>query len=497
MIPQLIFLALVLTLFYNFYWKRRSYPPGPTPLPLIGNIYSLSKVNRWETKFIEWSQKYGTTFTYWLGEMPVVAVCDYNDMQEYFVKNSDIFSNRFVNERTMKMMKGGQYGIISGNGGPWREHRRFALKVLRDFGLGKNKMEERILEELYLLLERVNKEVHGNEEIDFFKYSDMAAGSIINCIISGYRFTEGLQDQFYKMKTLTTELVKKITSAKVNLVMSNPWLLNVPIVKDFPNESMSNLHQIFEYLDIQIEKHIKENDYSQDFEPSDYIDAFLLQREKVIRTDGSEGNFTMDQLRNICMDLWLAGQETTSSTITWIIAYLIRYPEVQEKLQKELDTVIGSKRIIKIADKADLVYTNAVIMECQRCCNLLSQNVPRAAAEDVEMDGYKYKKNTAFVPQISVLLQNSKIFPNPESFNPDRFVTEDGNLKHVEELIPFSLGKRICLGEGMARMELFIFIANLFNQYKFMPGKVPPTLLKTNGRSTMTEPYHCRIEPRS
>ncbi|CAD5218095.1 unnamed protein product [Bursaphelenchus okinawaensis] len=488
-------LLLFIALFYNYYWKRRNLPPGPAPLPVVGNILTLSQQNRWETKFIEWNQKYGSIFTYWLGELPIVAICDYDDMQTYFVKNADIFSDRYVVERTMDLVRGGHYGVIMGNGGPWREHRRFALKVLRDFGLGKNKMEERILSELQHLLESVNKEVH-NDEIDFFKYSDIAVGSIINSIISGYRFTTGFEDEFYKMKHLTTEAIKSFTSAQVNLVFNNPWMLNVPIINRYPNYASRVMKELFAFLDYQINKHIKENDYTHDIEPSDYIDAFLSERERQIRTEGNEGNFTMNQLRNVCMDLWIAGQETTSSTITWIIAYIINHPEVQEKLQKELDTVIGSKRIIKNSDRPNLPYTNAVIMECQRCCNLLSQNIPRCATEDVEISGYKFRKNTIFVPQISVLLQNPSLFPIPEKFNPDRFINAEGKLRQVEELIPFSLGKRICLGEGMARMELFIFTANLFNQYEFSSGKVPPSLQKMNGASTMTIPYNCKVQIR-
>ncbi|CAD5224525.1 unnamed protein product [Bursaphelenchus xylophilus] len=495
MILYITLALLALILFHNFYWKRRNLPPGPTPLPVLGNLLELARENRWETKFIEWNNKYGSTFTYWLGHLPFVAICDYNDMVKYFVKHADVFSDRHYTKNIVETIRGGQYGVIINNGDSWREQRRFALKVLRDFGLGKNEMEERILQELHLMIEKVNKNLDA-EEIDFFNYSDIAVGSVINSILSGYRFTEGKEDEFYKMKHLTTELMKGFTSARANLALNNPVLFRVPIVNSKANYSISVMLELFEFLDGQIQRHLAENDYTEAAEPHDFIDAFLLERQRQIQSAGGEGYYHLAQLRNVCMDLWLAGQETTSSTITWIIAYLIRNPDAQEKMQKELDAVVGSNRIIRNADRGDLPYTNAVIMEGQRCCNLLSQNIPRALQQDFEINGYNVKKGTIILPQISVLLQNPKIFPEPEKFNPDRFIAQNGKLKQVEELIPFSIGKRICLGEGMARMELFLFTANLFSQYKFSAGKVPPSLRKTNGASTMTEPYQCKVQLR-
>uniref|UniRef100_A0A1I7SI23 Cytochrome P450 2J6 n=2 Tax=Bursaphelenchus xylophilus TaxID=6326 RepID=A0A1I7SI23_BURXY len=263
-------------------------------------------------------------------------------------------------------------------------------------------------------------------------------------------------------------------SAGANLVFNNPWLYTVPVVNRRARSAVRLMHEIFEYLNSQIQHHLKENDYSHDAEATDFIDAFLLEKARRERDGEDAGIYHVQQLRNVCFDMWIGGQETTSSTITWIIAFMIRYPEAQAKMQRELDAVIGSKRIVRNEDRPDLPYTNAVIMECQRSCNLFSQNVLRVAAEDTEIKGYAIKKGTIVVPQVSVLFQNPKIFPEPHKFDPDRFIDQNGKLRQVEELIPFSLGKRICLGEGMARMELFIFTANLFNQYKFESGKVPP-----------------------
>ena len=141
-------------------------------------------------------------------------------------------------------------------------------------------------------------------------------------------------------------------------------------------------------------------------------------------------------------------------------------PECQRKLHVELSKVIGSDRMITLDDKTDLPYVNAVVAETQRLCNLLPFNIPRRLLADVDFQGYHLKANTIVVPQISSVLYDEKVFPDPTKFKPERFLDSDGKFQTKPELIPFSVGKRACLGESLARLELYLFAANLFNHFE-------------------------------
>uniref|UniRef100_A0A914CDX6 Cytochrome P450 n=1 Tax=Acrobeloides nanus TaxID=290746 RepID=A0A914CDX6_9BILA len=120
-------------------------------------------------------------------------------------------------------------------------------------------------------------------------------------------------------------------------------------------------------------------------------------------------------------------------------------------MQQELDSIIGTDRLVSLEDKPKLDYTMAVI----------------------------------------------NIFPDPYKFDPTRFLDKNGHLKKIDEFIPFSVGKRQCLGEGLARMELFLFITNIFNQFKIdiIPTK-PPSMIKQAGGTVAPEPFVCRIKKR-
>ncbi|VDO40384.1 unnamed protein product [Haemonchus placei] len=128
--------------------------------------------------------------------------------------------------------------------------------------------------------------------------------------------------------------------------------------------------------------------------------------------------------------------------------------------------------------------------ETQRLANLLPMNLPHVTVRAVRIGKYDLPAGTGVVPQISNVLYDKhlQVFPAPHSFNPSRFIDENGKLKKVEELIPFSIGKRQCLGEGLAKMELFLFIANLFNRFE-----VKTLVQKThlNLRSILS--FHARI----
>ena len=120
-------------------------------------------------------------------------------------------------------------------------------------------------------------------------------------------------------------------------------------------------------------------------------------------------------------------------------------------------------------------------------------------AEDVEIDGFHFPAGTMVLPQISITMNDPENFPNPEVFDPERFIDENFNLRKVEALLPFSLGKRQCLGESLARSELFLIFGNLLRNFEFCcenPSD-PPSRKRIYGLTVSPKPYRCVLKRRT
>uniref|UniRef100_A0A1I7RZT0 Cytochrome P450 n=2 Tax=Bursaphelenchus xylophilus TaxID=6326 RepID=A0A1I7RZT0_BURXY len=444
--------------------------------------------------------KYGNVFTFWAGEVPVVMLNTLELADEYMVKQGDVFADRMKMHPITKLLRGGvEGGVVYMSGDVWRNQRRFALKVMRDFGLGKSGMEDKILSEALIICERLSHDIDaGIDDVDMKRYINLATGSVINTVVCGEGFTaQNEKGDFHKVQDVVDSLNNDEDNTLAILAFLFPILLKVPYVNRPAQRLIKHVHEMIKCIDDQVEDHLRKNDYSdQSMEPRDFIDAFMLEKARVEANGEERKYFTKEQLRGTAIDLWFAGHDTTNATMNWIVSYLIQYQDIQEKLHEELDRVISSDRPVRNADRPDLPYLQAFLTESQRMANIIPVNIPRATTEDVNVEGYNLKKGTLVIAQIATIMRDPKHFPSPLEFRPERFINENGKFVSHPAMLPFSLGKRVCLGEGLARMELYLFTANLLNQFKILPGKTPPTLKKIKPSSFHAALYTCKMEKR-
>uniref|UniRef100_A0A1I7SXT2 Cytochrome P450 n=1 Tax=Caenorhabditis tropicalis TaxID=1561998 RepID=A0A1I7SXT2_9PELO len=419
---------------------------------------------------------------------PFIVITSYEVMKETFVKDGETYLDKKLNGDGA----GSFYGVLDTNGDMWREHRRFTLTQLRDLGLGKDLMQQKILleiEELHNFLD-----THIGQSIDLPKVLDRSVGNIINLTLFNKRFSTTERDEFEYLKTLVDEMFNTVSEFRYFVQHLIPWTSKVipgPTLHEKSREWRMLLDDFFKE---QVEKHQKEIDFD-DVESLDYVESYLKEQKRR-EADGDKETFCNQQLMAMCFDLFMAGLMTTTTTLTWGIAYYLHNPDVRQKIKKELDQVIGSSRLISTADKNNLPYLSAFLNETQRCANILPLNLLHIARKDTRIGGMEVKKGTGVIAQISTLMLDEKVFPNPFEFTPERFL-ENGKLKKVEELLPFSIGKRQCLGEGLARMELFSFFANLFNRYEIETGEGGlPSMDKSNDNFVMPRKFNVILKKR-
>ncbi|XP_037084004.1 methyl farnesoate epoxidase-like [Pollicipes pollicipes] len=203
--------------------------------------------------------------------------------------------------------------------------------------------------------------------------------------------------------------------------------------------------------------------------PRDFIDQFLLEMEK---PDAEARLFTERNLSIIGMDLFIAGMETTSTSLSWALLFMVKHPEVQSRVQREIDAVLG--RIPPTyGDRMRMPYTEATLMEVMRRSKVIPGAAPHCALSDISFRGYTIPKGTTVIMHLHMVHMDPAYWGDPEAFRPDRFLHADGSVRRDERLIPFGIGKRLCLGETLARMEMFMLFTCLLQRFSFtaVPGQ--------------------------
>ncbi|XP_048194587.1 cytochrome P450 2C5-like isoform X2 [Perognathus longimembris pacificus] len=433
---------------------RRKLPPGPTPFPIIGNILQLD-IKDITKSLINFSKVYGPVFTLYFGMKPTVVLYGYEAVKEALTDHGEEFSGRGKVPVVDKVNKG--LGIVFSNGHRWKEMRRFALMTLRNFGMGKRSIEERVQEEARCLVEELRKT--NGSPCDPTFILGCAPCNVICSIVFQNRFD-------YKDQNLLNLMEKLEEGAKI---VSSPWMqiYNLfPCLIHYVPGSHKTIAINSEYVNSYILKKVKEHEESLDVNnPRDFIDCFLIKMKQEQENHKEPLEFTKENLTVVTSDLFGAGTETTSTTLRYGLLLLMKYPHVTAKVKEEIDHVIGRHRSPCMQDRSQMPYTDAVIHEIQRYIDLLPMNLPHAVTRDIKFRGYLIPKGTTILTSLTSVLHDHKEFPNPEMFDPGHFLDKSGNFKKSDYFMPFSSGKRTCVGEGLARMELFLFLTTILQNF--------------------------------
>uniref|UniRef100_A0A0K0EN67 Cytochrome P450 n=1 Tax=Strongyloides stercoralis TaxID=6248 RepID=A0A0K0EN67_STRER len=484
--------VLSIYIYHELYWKRKNLPPGPVPWLVAGNMPQLLlSINNIDKKFLEWKNKYGGQYTLWIGPIPMVFVSDVEKMKLYFVKNGEHFSNRWINYITDTFMDGFN-GVLQIHGDKWREQRRFSLHILRDFGVGRAEIEKRVMFEVEKMIEVLDKDC-GSIELDLHEYFAACVGNIIITILFGKRFDHN-DPSFIELRDLLERQTQLVIQPIMGLYCILPLSTKIPFINSKWKELMMMKEKLFDFIDKELEEHKKKFDPSE--EPTDFTYAYLKEIHDRISTNSDIGYFSIKQLRSLLLDLFFAGMETTVTTLKWGFLYLLRHPEELEKVQRELSEL---PNIIKMSNRNNLPYLQAMTNEIQRKANILTFNLLRTTSTDVYIDNYIFKKGTMVLPMISIVMNDSKYFENPEQFDPSRFLDDKGNQKKLDGFLPFSIGKRQCLGESLAKAELYLVLANLLRNFNIKPDpkNSNPSIKRLLGITCSPQKYKLLITKRN
>ncbi|OWA54867.1 Cytochrome P450 2J6 [Hypsibius exemplaris] len=457
--PALIFFASILSgyLLIKFFGSRRkNTPPGPFAWPLIGNLHQLGKEPH--ISLMEMAKKYGSLFRIHFATDICIVLSDYDSIKKAF--SNDAYSGRI--KGTIIDQFTGNYGLIMSDGDLWKEHRRFALSTLRDLGMGKTWLQERILEEVQYVSEILDEQ--DGRPYDPNDLINTGVSNIICAAVFGKRFAHNDKD-FLALLHFFKESIKRFGQS--SLMVLFPMLRFLPGFRSEFNRMKYEDELFFKFMVKMIEDAQKNGFYHEDGS-SDYVNAFAKEAKKHESMGKVDSTFDMAQLKVSVGNMFVAGTETTSNTLLIGFLYMVENPDILSKVQNELDAVISHNDVIRLEHKSQLPYTEAVIFELLRLSSIAPLGVFHRTTEPSVLNGFDLPKNTLVISNIYAAHRDPKFFPNPEKFDPTRFLDAEGKFVKSQNVVSFSVGKRACLGENLAQMELFLLFTNLLHKFELV-----------------------------
>ncbi|EOB05384.1 Cytochrome P450 2K1, partial [Anas platyrhynchos] len=450
----LILLLIVKTQYFQKSHVNKNLPPGPKPLPIIGNLHILD-LKKLDGTMIKLSETYGPVFRIQMGPTTVVVLSGYDTVKEALVNHADAFAGRPKIQIVKETGKG--KGVIFSYGENWKVMRRFTLTTLRDFGMGKKAIEDRVVEEYGYLADVI--ESQKGKPLEMTLIMNAAVANVIVSILLGKRY-DYEDPTFKRLLSLMYENIRLFGRPSVSLYNMFPALGF--FLKD-RKAFIENMKEVNAFIKATFIEHLKVLDRN---DQRSFIDAFLVRQQEENGKDN--GFFDNGNLTEVVRNLFAAGTDTTSTTLRWGLLLMMKYPEIQKKVQDEIEQVLGSNPP-RTEHRTQMPYTDAVIHEIQRFANILPLNLPHETTEDVTLKGYFIPKGTYVIPLLTSVLRDKSQWEKPDTFYPEHFLDSEGKFVKKDAFMPFSAGRRICAGETLAKMELFLFFTRLLQRFTFHP----------------------------
>lgn len=247
-----------------------------------------------------------------------------------------------------------------------------------------------------------------------------------------------------------------------------------------------------------ITRSIREHQASLDpNSPRDFIDCFLTKIAQEKKDPLS--HFQIDTLLMTTHNLLFGGTETVGTTMRHALLILMKYPKVQARIQEEIDHVVGRARMPSLEDRVNMPYTDAVIHEVQRFADVIPMNLPHRVIRDTPFRGFLIPKDTDVITLLNTVHYDSEQFKTPQEFNPEHFLDANQSFKKNPAFMPFSAGRRLCLGEPLARMELFIYLTSILQNFTLQPLVEPEDIDLTplsSGLGNLPRPFQLCVQVR-
>jgi cytochrome P450 len=456
--PMQTLLLLTLLGLLVLAWKRLSGPriPGPWSLPLLGDLQWLG--TRPHEGLVRLRRHYGDVFRIRIGTLPVVVVSGLATVKRALVDQAEAFAGR-PELFTFQFTSEGKTMCFNSYSATWKLHRRLAERALKMVAGGTTFMDSIVRREA----ETLSKELlaHGGAPVDPMEQLLWAVAHVKYSLCYGDSRDAG--EDFAKLINKTLKLIGCHNNG--NLINFFPW------TRHLMRRHFSQLKDIcHSMLSLTARKEKEHLDTYQSGQVRDALDALIAL--------GVETKCPLEQERvlHTVQEYIGAGLDIVYCSLAWALLYLAQFPEIQRRLQEELDGVVEPGCTPRMEHREKLPYWQAFILETLRHSSVIPFALPHSTMEDVTLNGIHIPKDTFILVSLFSISRDPGLWEDPDAFRPERFLSSDGqsvDASLAERYIPFGVGKRRCVGEQFSRNEIFLFLSTIVHRcHVLKPGNV-------------------------
>ncbi|NWT97504.1 CP1A4 protein, partial [Urocynchramus pylzowi] len=448
-------------------------PPGPRGIPVLGNALELRRDAH--LALTRLSRRYGDVMEVRIGARPVLVLSGLDTIRRALVKQGEDFMGR-PDLPSFRYISNGQSLAFSPDSGEvWRARRRLAQSALKSFSVAPSPtssssclLEEHVSKEAEYLVTKFLQVMEEQESLDPTQYLVVSVANVICAMCFGKRY-EHEDRELLSLVNLGNEFGEVAGG-------SHPADF-IPALRYLPSRAMQVFKDVNRRFNAFVQKIVQEHYSTFDKEHiRDITDSLIGHCQEHSAGEDSRVQLSDEKIIHIVNDLFGAGFDTVTTALSWSLMYAALYPDVQKKIQEELDRTIGRERRPRLSDRGTLPYTEAFILEMFRHSSFLPFTIPHSTTKATVLNGYYIPKDTCvFVNQWQVN-HDEALWKEPSAFRPERFLSAAGtelSRAEGEKVLAFGLGKRRCLGETIGRWEIFLFLTTLLQQLQFSlrPGE--------------------------
>ncbi|KAJ3645241.1 hypothetical protein Zmor_022915 [Zophobas morio] len=472
----LIITIIIILLLVNIFRNKKCLP-GPWNFPVIGYLHKLDPKAPYLT-LTKLVQKYGPIYSIRLGMLSVVVVADVRIIKKILAKDETLERPPLYLVTTVFEGK----GLAQADLDLWKDQRKFVASFLRTVGATKFSPNRKAFETLI--------KTHVEEFVQVVKsqafYKPVDPSELVSHFVSSIASNLLLGKPFSLNDKKVADLSRNLNFFNKSILFGTPLNL-LPFLRFLPpykkkltlvKEAVQRVREIQRKLVHECEKSTCVDS------PSNLVEAFQLQ----ISEGKPEHIYNVDQLHRLLFDLYVTFTETTTNSLLWILLYLAQYPEVQNKIRQELSHVLEDKTV-EVDDLVNLHYIKAAIAEVARIRSLTPLGIPHSTSEKICIEGFTIPKGVMIMPLLWAIHMDPQFHKEPEEFRPERFLDSSGHFFKPESFLPFQSGKRMCIGEEIAKTTATIFIAGVLQNFRVeRVGSTPLDLTGICGATLIPKP---------